>query len=302
VTQILRLAAAACLLSVAASHAHAHAIAGVRVFPVSLTVDDPGVADEATLPQIVNQPGSGPSQLTQFQWEYDKRITPTTALIYNQGYDILTAVGLGRHTGWENPIITGKWQAYVNPEHEFIASLGVQRSLPAWTHTTQIGGSAQGATTPTVYFGKGLGDVLPGALRPLAITGEFSATFPDRRVNANNDNNGTPASFRAAATVQYSLPYLQSQVKDYGLPAFVNRVLPIFEVNYVTPTTAPSGGVPMKISFAAGAIYMADTYQIGAELLIPGNAAAGKTIGAVMQVHFFLDDIFPDSLGKPVFE
>ncbi len=234
-SKLIRIAAAACALSLSAVHAQAHAIAGVRVFPVSLTVDDPGVADEATLPQIVDQPGGGPSQLTQYQWEYDKRITPTTALIYNQGFDILTAVGIGRHTGFENPVITGKWQAYVNPEHEFIASLGVQRTLPTSLHSVSIGGSAQGATTPTVHFGKGLGDVLPGALRPLAVTGEVSATFPDRKVNANNDNNGTPPSFRAAGTIQYSLPYLQSQVKDYGLPEFLNRMVPLAEVNYVTP-------------------------------------------------------------------
>jgi hypothetical protein len=54
----------------------AHAISGVRVFPVTLTLDDPGVADEVTVPQIVYQPGPGPSNDTQYQWEWDKTITP----------------------------------------------------------------------------------------------------------------------------------------------------------------------------------------------------------------------------------
>ena len=40
--------AGACLLG--ANAAHAHAVAGARVFPVTLTIDDPGVADEASLP------------------------------------------------------------------------------------------------------------------------------------------------------------------------------------------------------------------------------------------------------------
>jgi hypothetical protein len=297
----IRLAAAACALSLAASQAQAHAVAGVRVFPVTLTLDDPGVADEVTLPQIVEQPGSGPSNLTQFQWEFDKTITPTTALIYNQGFDVLTAVGMGRHTGFENPVITGKWQVYVNAAHEFIASIGIQRELPASLHTVSIGGDAQGSTGPTVYFGKGLGDLPIGALRPLAVTGEATYIIPDRPLNAAQTNNGSPRALKAGLSIQYSLPYLQSQVKDHGFPDFVNRLVPLVEASYITPTASP-GGDPMTLNFAAGAIYMADTYQVGAELLIPGNKAAGSNIGYVVQVHFFLDDIFPNSLGKPIFE
>jgi hypothetical protein len=299
--RVFRLTAAAAVLSAFAAHAHAHAVAGVRVFPVTLTLDDPGVADEVTLPQIIEQPGAGPSNATQFQWEFDKTITPTTALIYNQGFDILTAAGIGRKTGFENPVITGKWQVYVNAAHEFIASIGVQRELPAALHTTAIGGDAYGATSPVVYVGKGLGDLPIGALRPLAVTGEASYTIPDRPLNAAQDNNGTPRTFSAGLSIQYSMPYLQSQVADHGFPDFVNRLVPLVEVTYTTPTASPGGG-PMALNVAAGAIYMADTYQVGAELLIPGNRAAGSNIGYVMQVHFFLDDIFPNSLGKPIFQ
>ena len=58
---------AAALLGAALLVSHqaaAHAISGVRVFPVTLTMDDPGVADEATLPQAVWQRGPGPSETT----------------------------------------------------------------------------------------------------------------------------------------------------------------------------------------------------------------------------------------------
>ena len=70
-----------------APSAFAHVIVGARVFPVTLTFDDPGVADEATLPQFVWQRDAGPQNTYQLQWEFDKTITPTTALIYNHGYD-----------------------------------------------------------------------------------------------------------------------------------------------------------------------------------------------------------------------
>jgi len=33
----------------------------------------------------------------------------------------------------------------------------------------------------------------------------------------------------------------------------------------------------------------------------PINEATGKHVGAVAVLDFFLDDIFPDSIGKPLF-
>ena len=293
--------AAVLAISAAASPAFAHAIAGDRVFPVTLTLDDPGVADEVTLPQIVEQPGAGPSNQTQFQWEWDKTITDSTALIYNHGFDVVTQSGSKRQTGFENPIITLKWQNYVNAEHEFIMSLGVQRELPPDLHTVNIGGDNYGSTSPTVYFGKGFGELPIQSLRPLAVTGEVIYTIPDVPLNSALTNNGTPRTLFGGLSIQYSLPYLHANVKDYGLPDFVNRLVPLVEFNYNTPTAAPGGG-PMSLQGSAGAIYMAYTYQVGLELLAPLNKAAGSRVGAVMQVHFFLDDLLPNSwLGKPIF-
>jgi hypothetical protein len=293
---------AAAVLLIASQPAFAHAIAGDRVFPVTLTMDDPGVADEITLPQITNQPGAGPSNQTALQWEWDKTITPTTALIYNHGYDVLTARGSKRATGFENVVITGKWQAYVNAEHEFIASLGIQRALPGNLHTQSIGGDKYGATSPVVYLGKGLGDLPIAGLRPLAITGEAIYTIPDRPVNTDASNNGTPRNFSGHLSVQYSMPYLRAQVKDFGLPEFVNRLNPLVEFSYDTPTARPSGNSPMALSGAVGAIYLADKYQIGMEVLVPLNKAAGLNVGYTVQLHVFLDDILPNSLGRPLFK
>jgi hypothetical protein len=294
--------ATAAALACHAAPAAAHAVAGVRVFPVTLTLDDPGVADEATLPQIVVQPGSGPSQQDQFQWEYDKTITPDTAVIYNHGYDILTNSGSKRATGFENPVLTGKWQAYVNGEHEFIMSLGVQREFGGNAETQSIGGDTFGSTAPTAYFGKGLGDLPIGMLRPLAVTGELSYVIPDRKLNSDGSNNGNVTSWVAGLSLQYSLPYLQSQVRDFGLPDFIGRLIPLVEMNYSSPASGPAAGNPMTLSFSAGAIWLGDTYQVGLEMVIPGNRAAGKNIGYIAQVHYFFDDIFPNSLGKPLFQ
>jgi len=298
-----RLGAAACAAALACCpHANAHVIVGPRVFPVTLTLDDPGVADEATLPQVVLAPGSDGSHQYQIQWEYDKRITPTTALIYNQGYDIITNHGAKNNTGFENVVITGKWQAYTNADTESVVSLGVIREFAGGAATQSIGGDSYGSTAPTIYFGQGGGFLPVPLLRPLAVTGELSYVFADRRLNSTGDNNGNPDAWSGGLSIQYSIPYLQAQVKDIGLTGVLGGLIPLVELTYFTPADGPAYGNPPTFQIAAGAIYLAGAYQIGLEALFPGNTATGTHPGFIAQVHVFLDDIFPDSIGKPIFQ
>jgi hypothetical protein len=298
-----KFAAALAAASVLGSQpALAHVIAGVRVFPVTLTFDDPGTADEATLPQVVWQRDAGPQNTYQLQWEWDKTITPHTAIIYNQGYDWFQQSGSKTQRGFENVFITGKWQAFTNAEHEFVASFGVIREFGGTQATQNIGGDAYGATSPTLYVGKGLGDLPIGVLRPLAVTGELSYNIPDRRLNSALDNSGNPNSLNGALSIQYSIPYLQSQVKDYGLPEFFGRLVPLVESTWFTPTAAPAGGVPSTWTISPGVIYLGDAFQVGIEALIPANRQSGHNVGVIAQVHFFFDDLFHGSfLGKPIF-
>ena len=48
-------------------------------------------------------------------------------------------------------------------------------------------------------------------------------------------------------------------------------------------------------------IYVADKYQLGVEAIVPLNRASGDGVGVVGQLHLYLDDIFPNSLGRPLF-
>jgi hypothetical protein len=40
--------------------------------------------------------------------------------------------------------------------------------------------------------------------------------------------------------------------------------------------------------------------QLGLEAQVPINRDSGKTVGVLFQVHWFLDDLFPRSIGKPI--
>jgi hypothetical protein len=93
------------------------------------------------------------------------------------------------------------------------------------------------------------------------------------------------------------MPYLKSSVVDLGMPEFFNRLIPIVEVALQTPVA----GTVTTGTVNPGFVWVADSYQIGVEAIIPVNRQSGTGVGAVAQLHFFLDDIFPQSIGRPIF-
>ncbi len=311
-------AAALAAAGVLAAHtASAHVVAGARVVPVTLTLDDPGTADEASIPTITYQRsgangGPGPQHEVDFGFEYDKTITSNTALIANYGTNIYQIDHGSTRGGLQNLYITGKWQAYTNAAHEFVVSLGVIREF-APTGTVSTGADQYGSTAPTGYFGKGLGDLPIGVLRPFAVTGELSYVIADKALKATQTtdpssglmslqyNAGAPNQWTGGFSVQYSIPYLQAQVKDFGLPHFIGNLIPLVEVTFSTPASRPNQqGTAWTI--APGVIYLGHDYQVGLEALIPGNRTAGQNVGVIAQFHIFLDDLLPNSLGKPLLD
>ena len=295
----------------------AHVVVGNRVFPVTLTFDDPGVNDEASFPAFTYtrsaaDGGTGPGHEVDLGFEYDKTITSNTAIILNNGYDIQQMNGSKTETGWENLVITGKWQAYTNDAHEFVASLGIQREIGG-TGTTHTGADRYGSTSPTVYAGKGLGDLPIGMLRPLAVTGELSYTIADKGLKAypvtdpdtglvsTQFNNGNNNAWAGGFSIQYSIPYLQSQVKNVGIAGIFANLIPIVEFGWTSPASSPSTQGTTWTA-APGVIYLADWGEVGLEALIPLNKAAGTNVGVVGLVHFFFDDLFPNTIGRPIFE
>lgn len=295
----------------------AHVVAGARVFPVTLTIDDPGVADEASAPAFAYSRagaggGPGPTHEFDFGFEYDKTITPETALIVNGGVHVLQTDHAGTVGGLQDLVITGKWQAITDAPHEFVLSLGLQQEIGG-TGSHTIGADETGFTAPTAYFGKGMGDLPIGASRALAITGELSYAIADKGLKAlppltqNNGlvaaqfNNGLANTWAGGVSLQYSIPYLQSQVKDVGLTGILGNLVPLVEFTWTSPASHPNAQ-STTWNAAPGAVYMARWGEIGVEALIPLNRGAGANVGVVGLVHFFFDDLFPHSIGRPIFQ
>jgi hypothetical protein len=299
-------AALLCAGAMHASHAHAHAVCGSRVFPVTLTLDDPGVADEVTIPQIVYtrsgaDGGPGPSHDTSIQFEYDKRLTETFGFAFNDDWNINQTDHAKTQTGWDDLTVTAKWAKCLSPDHDFVLGLGIIREFGR-TGTSHIGSDEHGNTAPTVYFGKDLEEISLPALQPIAITGELSYAISDKYYKSlPQPNTGNPNQWIGGLSLQYSIPYLQAQIKDYGLPEPFAHLIPLVEIGWTSPATSP-GNSPTTWTIAPGVIYLRTWYQVGLEALIPANKAAGTNVGFVFQVHVFLDDLYPHGIGAPLLE
>lgn len=282
---ILAAVAGAYLLS--PSVAHAHAIAGDRVFPSTMAVDDPGVGDEANLEYgHVRVPGdNGDQSINTFSFEYDKLITPRLALSVDGAY-VMQNNPTAR--GWDNFGVGLKYLLYVNDAHEFMTSVGVDAELGG-TGSRAIADNFS-TISPTVYVGKGMGD-LPDSLaylRPIAITGEAGPAL--------TTGAGQPNAFNYGVTVQYSLPYLQQHVHDVGLPQPLSNLIPLVEI----PLSRSQGQTTGTIN--PGFIWINRYGQLGIEAQIPVNRASGSHVGILVQAHIFFDDVAPTTLGKPLFQ
>jgi hypothetical protein len=277
--------------------AAAHGFAGDRFFPPTIATDDPFAVDELALPTIShvkNAAGDGPANReTDLGFEFDKEIFPRFAMGISDTFIYQKpAHGPSVH-GWDNLTVTAKYEFWINPQHEAIISAGVEGDLGG-TGEKSIGRSSFTTLTPKLYFGKGLGD-LPdtmGALRPFAITGELGQSFPF--------SSKDPNTFNWGFAVEYSLPYLQQNVADIGLPHFVRDLIPLVEFNLSTDENRDSGGMTTG-TVNPGILYESPYFQLGAEANIPINRQSGTYVGFTVQLWIFIDDIFPHAFGHPLF-
>jgi hypothetical protein len=281
------LALSAAILSfLTPSAATAHAVAGDRIFPSTMAVDDPGVGDEANLEYgHARVPGdNGDQSINTFSFEYDKLITSRLAVSVDGAY-VMQNNPTAR--GWNNFGVGVKYLLYVNERHEFMTSVGVHAELGG-TGSKAIASSFS-TISPTIYMGKGLGD-LPDSLaylRPIAVTAEAAPAL--------TTGAGQPNAFNFGFTLQYSLPYLQQHVRDIGLRGPFANLVPIVEV----PLSRSQGQTTGTIN--PGVIWINRYGQFGVEAQIPVNSASGSRVGILVQAHVFFDDLLPNSLGKPLF-
>ena len=298
------------LLFFAASQAWAHGFAGKRFFPATLAVDDPFISDELTfLTNHIREP----DQVTnEFSVAYSKRITPNFGLELRETYQHLKPNGGGRKNGFANLDVGAKYKFFTSDVHEAILSIGLDAELGG-TGSRNVGAASFSTLSPTFFFGKGFGDLPESVkfLKPLAITGAIGPSFPTRNSNVtttvdpvtgniDQSTERNPTTLNWGLTFQYNLQYLQSFVQDVGLKEPFRRMIPVVELALSTCLNANCRGQTTgKVN--PGIIWFGKYLQLGLEAQIPINQRTGNNVGVLFQMHFFIDDLFPQSLGRPIF-
>ena len=294
--------------------ASAHGFAGSRFFPATLSTDDPFVNDELSLPTVssIVTPNAGGTRDTEIAVDIAKRITPNFGVELGESFMNLKPPHERWANGFGNLELGAKYEFFENDEHELILSLGADVEIGG-TGNKRVGADSFTTWVPALFFGKGFGD-LPDELsflKPLALTGVVGVAIPtSASTRTATQNEATrereieielhPDLLEWGFAVEYSIIYLEEQVKDIGLRAPFDRLIPLVEIALETPLDRGQGGQTTG-TINPGLIWSGKYFQIGAEAVIPINSRTGSDVGFIAQLHFYLDDLFPHSLGRPLF-
>jgi hypothetical protein len=289
----------------------AHGIAGNRLFPGTLSFDDPAVADEAIVPNVstLDHPADGGGQRLEdrINWSFSRLLTPTLQVQIDSGW-IHQNSPTRQTSGFDATDVGLKYETFRNNQHETLVSVGL-----AWG-IGQSGAQAVSADEPNtlqpgIFFGKGFGD-LPEWLswaRPFAVTGAIVDAVPMGPTTKALAPNATTGRFETVLvpqvqtlhwgfSLQYSTYYLTSRFtggppKDEPL----NQLVPLVEFSFDSPL-----GQTTAATMNPGFAYVATTWQVAGEVIVPLNREGGGGVGLRAQLLLFLDDLLPSVFGKPL--
>ena len=204
--------------------AAAHGIVGNRLFPGTLTFDDPAVEDEAVLPLYSAGKYAAPGgnvAANRINWAFDRLLTPTLAVTYDSGW-IHQNWPTGKTSGLDTTTIGLKYEAYRDNRHEALVSVGV-----AWG-IGQSGAQALGADEPNtiqpgIFFGKEFGD-LPDWLawaRPFAVTGAVVDEIPAGPTSKALTPNPPTGKFDTELVPQVNVLYTSGRFRPFPYFALI---------------------------------------------------------------------------------
>ena len=291
--------------------AHAHGIAGNRFFPGTLSFDDPAVADEAIVPNFstFKRPNEGGNIVdNRFDWAFFRLLTPTLEVGIDSTW-VHRNWGNSRGSGFDVTNLSIKGLAYRNDLHEILVSAGLSWGI-GHSGAQVVGANAPDLLQPGIFFGKGFGD-LPERLawlRPFAITGAITLQHPmtgtsvDFGIDPLTGQLG-PMLVRNVDTlhwafaVEFSTLYLTSRFTPGKLPKDepLNQLVPLVEFSFDSPR-----GEKTIATMNPGFSYVAVSWQVAVEAIVPLNSEAGRSVGARAQLLLFLQDLIPSVFGKPL--
>jgi hypothetical protein len=91
--------------------------------------------------------------------------------------------------------------------------------------------------------------------------------------------------------------YLTNRFTSGKLPKEepLNQFVPLIEFSFHSPR-----GQKTSATMNPGLSYVAVSWQVAVEAIIPLNSEAGRSVGARAQLLLFLQDLIPSVFGKPL--
>jgi hypothetical protein len=143
-----------------AAAAEAHAIAGNRLFPGTLTFDDPAVIDELDFPFISSerlpQPLSGTGRDTTINGSITRLLWPGFAITADSNWTAQDRAS-GSATGFGPTHLSLKGQLFEDDLHETLLSGSLSWGIAGLGNPTILD-TPDHVITPNLLFGKGFGD------------------------------------------------------------------------------------------------------------------------------------------------
>ncbi len=273
--------------------AHAHGVVGQRSFIEPFVTEDVNPKNEF----VVARPEwdtTRDGRAFSLGFGLEKKLADRLSLTLDSAWLDVRPRGADepQASGADNLGVTLKYAFFVSPAHEAIVSAAVESTAP--TGVRAAGAEPAWSFKPFLLYGKGAGD-LPDALaylRPLAVQG-------DAGYEIALDHDRTTA-LRHDVAIEYSIPYLQQGVRDFGIPRPLANLIADVEFNFENGAHATAHGAN-SVLVTPGIVYMDRWVELGIAGRFPLNARANDDLGwgVIGIVDLFIDDLFPWTTWQP---
>jgi hypothetical protein len=243
----------------------------------------------------------------RINWSFTRLLTPTVGVFIDNGW-INRNWGAAQRSGFDVTNLGIKWEAYRDNPHEALISASLAWGI-GHSGTEGVDTNAPNTIKPGLFLGKGFGD-LPDSfswLRPFGVTGAFVLEHPTGSASTNLGIDpitgwlgpmitGNVDILHWGFTVEFSTLYLTDRFTG-GPPKEepLNQLVPLVEFAFDS-----SKGTKSIATMNPGLSYVAVTWQVAVEAIVPLNNASGHNVGARTQLLLFLDDLAPALFGKPL--
>ena len=282
------------LCGIAARRAHAHGVVGQRSFIEPFITEDVNPKNEF----VIARPEwdhARDGRTLSFGFGLEKKISDRFSLTLDSSWlDITPKPAAKPHaSGFDNLGVTLKYAFFVDPVHEAIASIALESTAP--TGTERVRAEQNASFKPFLLYGKGLNE-LPDALeylRPFGVQGDagFEIAIDRARTTTLAHN----------VAIEYSIPYLQQAVHDFGLAWPLSNFIGDAEFNFEHGVNGEEQG-RSKVFVTPGFVYMDRWVELGVAGRFPLNQAAHDELdwGVIFIVDLFIDDILPWTRWQPI--